>query len=202
MRRARRRSTSARKRRGRIRRRRTTQRRGTTQQRRTTRPAVSAPGELSALERERITCSLSAWSGEAGRCQWCNDKIDSPRRRTWCSNTCARAWQRNHIWRFARAAAKRRAKYFCERPGCGAARRDCEVNHKAARQGGGYGPGCHHHLNPDNNGLGGLEVLCRAHHREITTAQAKERAALRRAAKQAAANSADTTTDSSSTSQP
>ena len=189
MRRGRRRSTSARRRRGSARRRDTT-RRGTTQRR--TPPA--APGELSALERERITCALSAWTGEPGRCQWCNTAIDSPRRRTWCSNTCARAWQRNHIWRFARAAAKRRAKYLCERPGCSAARRDCEVNHKVARQGGGYRPGCHHHLNPDNNGLGGLEVLCRAHHREVTTAQAKERAALRRTAKVA-----DAATDSSST---
>jgi hypothetical protein len=153
------------------------------------------PHELSALERERITCSLSTWRGESGRCQWCNDIIDSPRRRTWCSNICARAWQRNHIWRFARSAAKRRAKYFCERPGCTAARRDCEVNHRTARDGGGYGPGCHHHLSPDQNGLGGLEVLCRAHHREVTTAQAKARAAARRAAKEAAAKAA---TDSSS----
>jgi hypothetical protein len=40
-------------------------------------------------------------------------------------------------------------------------------------------------LSPDPNGLGGLEVLCRAHHREITTAQAKERAARRRAIKEA-----------------
>jgi hypothetical protein len=39
-------------------------------------------------------------------------------------------------------------------------------------------------LSPDQNGLGGLEVLCRAHHREITTAQAKERAARRRALKE------------------
>jgi hypothetical protein len=84
------------------------------------------------------------------------------------------------------------------------------VNHKAARNGGGYGPGCHHHLDPDHNGLGGLEVLCRAHHREVTTAQAKERAALRRAVRAAAAeaeqvaetaptaDSVDATTDSSS----
>ena len=160
-----------------------------------------AAGELSALERERITCSLSAWTGEPGRCQWCNAAITMSRRRTWCSDKCGRAWQRNHIWRFARSAAKRRAKYFCERPECTAARRDCEVNHRTARDGGGYGPGCHHHLSPDGDGRGGLEVLCRAHHREITTAQAKERAALRRAARDAAASAAhpgDAATDSSS----
>lgn len=167
MRRARRRSTSARRSRRR-------------------RVAVTrAPGEHSALELERISCALSAWQGEPGRCQWCNTSIEAARRRTWCGNACARAYQRNHIWRFARSAAKRRAKYFCERPDCTAERRDCEVNHRTARDGRGYGPGCHHHLSPDQNGLGGLEVLCRAHHREITTAQAKERAARRRALKEA-----------------
>ena len=204
MRRARRRSTSARRRRRNARRRKTVRRkpvrrRATTVARAPREPRD--PHEFSALERERITCSLSAWRGEPGRCQWCNDIIDSPRRRTWCSNICARAWQRNHIWRFARSAAKRRAKYFCERPGCTAARRDCEVNHRTARDGAGYGPGCHHHLSPDQNGLGGLEVLCRAHHREVTTAQAKARAAARRAAKEAAASEAaatDAATDSSS----
>lgn len=186
MRRRRRRSTSARKRRR-------VAARGTTRSttRRATPRRVSAAGELSALERERITCSLSAWTGEPGHCQWCNAAITSPRRRTWCSDKCGRAWQRNHIWRFARSAAKRRAKYFCERPGCDAARRDCEVNHRTARDGAGYGPGCHHHLNPEPDGRGGLEVLCRAHHREVTTAQAKDRAALRRAARDAAASAAD-----------
>ena len=168
MRRARHRSTSARK-----------------PRRRRARAKLPA-GQRSPLERERITCSLSAWQGESGRCQWCNVPIESARRRTWCGNSCARAYQRNHIWRFARSAAKRRAKYFCERDGCSAQRRDCEVNHRTARDGGGYGPGCHHHLSPDQNGLGGLEVLCRAHHREVTTAQAKVRAAKRRALKAAA----------------
>ena len=187
MRRRRRRSTSARKRRRRATartRRRSTSRRTTTPRR------VTPAGELSALARERITCSLSAWTGEPNCCQWCNVAIELPRRRTWCSDKCGRAWQRHHIWRFARSAAKRRAKYYCERPGCNAQRRDCEVNHKAARDGGGYGPGCHHHLDPDVNGRGGLEVLCRAHHREVTTAQAKARAASRRAAR-AAANAAN-----------
>jgi len=211
MRRARRRSASARRRRrtGRRRtgRRRTGRRRTATRQSAPRGAATVArpPGEprqLSPLERERITCSLSAWRGEPGRCQWCNAPIESARRRTWCGNVCARAWQRNHIWRFARSAAKRRAKYCCERPGCGAVRRDCEVNHRTARDGKGYGPGCHHHLNHDENGAGGLEVLCRAHHREVTTAQAKTRAAARHAVKAAAANAVSTAaaaTDSSST---
>jgi hypothetical protein len=36
-------------------------------------------------------------------------------------------------------------------------------------------------LNPDQYGVGGLEVLCHAHHAEVTAAQAKERAAKRAA---------------------
>ena len=138
---------------------------------------------LPPLVAERITCTLSKWTGEPGRCQWCDTSIDSPRRRTWCSDKCGRAWQREHIWRFARSTAKRRAKYRCIRPGCTAARRDCEVNHITPRNGYGYGPGCHHHLLPDASGNGGLEVLCRAHHAEITKAQATARAEARRAAK-------------------
>ena len=136
------------------------------------------------LVEERISCPLGQWNGESGRCQLCNQLIESTRRRTWCSNKCAREWQRNHIWRFARSAAKRRAKYRCQQQGCTAERRDCEVNHISARDGGGYGPGCHHHLNPDKNGVGGLEVLCRAHHAKVTAAQARARAELRRVARE------------------
>lgn len=132
---------------------------------------------------ERVSCPLGNWTGDAGRCQLCNNLIESTRRRTWCSNKCSREWQRNHIWRFARSAAKRRAKYRCQRADCTAERRDCEVNHITARDGGGYGPGCHHHLNPDKHGVGGLEVLCHAHHAEVTAAQAKARALARAKAK-------------------
>jgi len=53
-----------------------------------------------------------------------------------------------------------------------------------ARNGGGYGPGCHHHLSPDQNGVGGLEVLCRAHHAKVTAAQAKARAQARQIARE------------------
>lgn len=150
--------------------------------RRTPKSAVHTTA-LPPLVAERITCTLSKWTGTEGRCQWCDAPIASPRRRTWCSDKCGRAWQREHIWRFARSAAKRRAKYRCTKAGCGAARRDCEVNHITPRNGNGYGPGCHHHLNPDSNGQGGLEVLCRAHHAEITKAQATARAEARRIAK-------------------
>jgi hypothetical protein len=61
------------------------------------------------------------------------------------------------------------------------------VNHINPRNGAGYGPGCHHHLNPDKKGVGGLEVLCHAHHAEVTAAQAKERAAKRAASRPAPA---------------
>lgn len=135
---------------------------------------------LSPLIVERITCPLSIWTGEPGRCQWCNEPLAQTRRRTWCSEKCGRAWQREHIWRFARSAAKRRSRYRCTRPECTAARRDCEVNHLEPRAGKGYGPGCHHHLLPDLTGRGGLEVLCHAHHAEVTSAQATARALARR----------------------
>ena len=74
---------------------------------------MTNPDALPPLVAERITCALSQWRGDAGCCQWCNATITAARRRTWCSDVCGRAWQREHIWRFARATAKRRAKYRC-----------------------------------------------------------------------------------------
>ncbi|MEO8163432.1 MAG: hypothetical protein ABI590_06585 [Ilumatobacteraceae bacterium] len=139
--------------------------------------------DLSPLIAERISCPLSQWTGEVGRCQWCDEPLSGVRRRTWCSEKCGRAWQREHIWRFARSAAKRKARFRCTRMGCPALRRDCEVNHLEPRNGKGYGPGCHHHLLPDRDGRGGLEVLCHVHHAQLTAAQATARALLRRGAK-------------------
>lgn len=111
----------------------------------------------------------------------CNTELVEARRRSWCSKACARAWERNHVWRHARAWAKRRAKYHCIVPGCEAERLDCEVNHRTPREGGGYGDGCWHHQEPDDSGMGGLEVLCHAHHAEVTAQQARDRAERRRA---------------------
>jgi hypothetical protein len=51
------------------------------------------------------------------------------------------------------------------------------------RDGAGYGDGCHHHLSPGENGDGGLEVLCHAHHAKVTAQQARERAQARLAAR-------------------
>lgn len=132
------------------------------------------------VTQERITCPLSQWSGVTGHCQWCDALICEPRRRSWCSTRCANSWAKNHVWRYARAAAKRRAKYHCESPDCQSERLDCEVNHIQPRNGEGYDPGCHHHLDPSADGGGGLEVLCHAHHAVVTTEQARGRAAARK----------------------
>jgi hypothetical protein len=130
----------------------------------------------------RVPCELTAWTGDPGRCNWCNKAIPAGGRRTvWCRDLCRTQWERNHIWRRARIFARRRAKYRCSRPGCTAAHRDIEINHIDPRNGEGYGPGCGHHQS-------NLEGLCRAHHREVTSAQASARAAARRAAKKADEN--------------
>lgn len=139
----------------------------------------------------RTPCELTAWDGSTGHCNWCNNPIPAQGRRSvWCRDQCRRQWERNHIWRHARTFARRRAKYYCTRPDCTAERRDVEINHIDPRNGGGYGPGCHHHqdpsINPATGNLrGGLESLCRAHHQAITSAQATARAAARRAARPA-----------------
>lgn len=99
-------------------------------------------------------------------CHWCAS--DLPRRkdgkphrnRRWCSRKCERAWQDEHVWGFARHAARERDGRRCVR--CGG--NGSEVNHIEPRRGEGYHAGCHHHL--DN-----LETLCHGCHVEVTTAQ-------------------------------
>lgn len=133
----------------------------------------------------RTPCILTAWDGTPGNCNWCNTPIPTTgRRKVWCKDGCRRLWERNHIWRRARIYARRRANYRCTRPGCTAPRGDIEINHIEARNGGGYGPGCHHHqdphLDPASGTLtGGLEGLCHAHHVEVTNSQAAARRAAR-----------------------
>jgi 5-methylcytosine-specific restriction endonuclease McrA len=122
---------------------------------------------------ERIECSLSIWVGKENHCQWCNSEIPSSSRRSvWCSSKCSKLWEKNHVWRFARAAARRRDKYACIE--CGLSRKDgnkIEVNHINPLVGRGYHYGCVHHL--DN-----LETLCLVHHREKTNRQSRERRGL------------------------
>lgn len=103
-----------------------------------------------------------------GRCgvTACNKPLP-PRRRRWCSDACGNEWARNHSWTSARHAAKRRDGFRCVRldeAGERCSGRPLEVNHIEPRRGGGYGNGCHHHL--DN-----LETLCHAHHVVITNEQ-------------------------------
>lgn len=128
---------------------------------------------MSSLTLLRRSCVLSAWEGDLGDCQWCNASIRANRRTVFCSDKCRRVWQRNHIWRFARAYARRAAGYTCLTPGCDPPRNQLDVNHIEPLNGAGYGPSCAHHQ--DN-----LEVRCKPSHQAITTAQAAARAAARK----------------------
>lgn len=142
----------------------------------------------------REPCTLGQWAGDPGHCNWCNAVIPPGRRRTWCTDTCRRAWERNHVWRRARIYARKRADYRCSRPGCTAPRMDVEINHitplylLGVRH---LEVGCWHHQTSWIGGAadrvslgGGLEALCPAHHREISNAQATDRATARQAAKE------------------
>lgn len=71
-----------------------------------------------ALQQQRTDCPLSVWTGTLGACQWCNTLLPAQSRRSaWCSDTCRRSYDRNHLWARARTAAKRRAKNTCEHCG-------------------------------------------------------------------------------------
>jgi hypothetical protein len=105
-----------------------------------------------------------------------------PRRSAYCSDLHALEFERNHVWAAARRAARRRARYACQR--CGFKpydlRRDpiarkgytryelrLEVNHIQPLAGAYRGVTC---LNHQNN----LEVLCHRCHVLATTAQRLE----------------------------
>jgi hypothetical protein len=125
----------------------------------------------SEMEKLRINCTLSPWTGQAGRCQECNISIAHlTKRRTWCSDKCSRLWEKNHIWNRARSSAKRKTKWQCSRPGCRAHKKTLEVNHIHPLVGAGYGPSCSHHAE-------NLEVLCKPHHQIETNRQRDERKA-------------------------
>lgn len=124
---------------------------------------------MKAIVRQRVECSLSKYNGTPQTCQWCGVNLASiPRRTVWCSNSCFLVWRKNHIWRFARTAARRRDKYACticfQGKHHGIA---IEVNHIIPLRGRGYTYGCVHHL--DN-----LETLCKQHHQEKTNQQRRE----------------------------
>ena len=107
-----------------------------------------------------------------------------PRRTAFCSDGHAREFERNHVWFQARRAARRRAKWACER--CGfkpaAVRRDpverrryarhelrLEVNHITPLAGAYRTVNCGNHQ-------ANLEVLCHACHVVTTAGQRSDRA--------------------------
>ena len=113
-------------------------------------------------------------------CRIATCRADLPSRRSaYCSDRHAREFERNHVWLFARRAARRRAAYRCER--CGfkpsEVRKDpaareryaryelrLEVNHIRPLEGAYRSVTCLNHL--DN-----LQVLCHRCHVEVTNGQ-------------------------------
>ena len=112
----------------------------------------------------RLDCPLSAWTGEPGRCQWCDKTMPEGRRTVYCSDRCRRAFEREHFWPRARATARRRGLRSCIN-GCEGR---IEVNHIVPLVGAGYGPSCLHHQT-------NLELLCCVCHREVTAQQRVQR---------------------------
>lgn len=127
------------------------------------------------LNELRIECVLTTYNGSENTCQWCDNPLPEKSGRTvFCSDRCSRMWERNHIWRKARTAARRRDKYACVKCGVHKTVTKIEVNHINPLNGAKYStPSCFHHL--DN-----LETLCVDHHKEITKEQAKARAEKRK----------------------
>jgi len=118
-----------------------------------------------------------AWQPGCGFCATCGTRItgrpDAPtgaqRRPRWFCKTrgtaCRNEWRRNHQWPEARRAALKRDRRCLRCPAWKSPPpAELEVNHIVPRNGGGYGTGCHNHL--DN-----LESLCRQHHQEATNEQ-------------------------------
>ncbi len=101
----------------------------------------------------------------------CGKKLP-PRRSKWCSTKCSRiVWNdKNHIWNYARRAAKNRDKHKCVK--CSSPVQ-LEINHIEPLIGAGYGPSCSHHLS-------NLETLCHKCHVIVTS---KQRASRRQDAK-------------------
>lgn len=122
----------------------------------------------------RKNCKLTLWSGEAKRCQVCNIAIEDNRRTVFCSKKCSLWWERNHVWRKARPAARRRDKYCCTICNVHKNIVNIDVDHIVPVNGVNYNiPSCSHHQ--DN-----LQTLCIVHHKEKTSVEAKLRAEKRK----------------------
>lgn len=116
------------------------------------------------MEKLRLNCVETLWSGEPGVCQICANPLKG-KRRVFCSDKCRRWFASNHVWRFARRLSRQRAKYVCSVVDCTTGREGkLEVNHIVPRDGGGYGVGCWHHQS-------NLELLCHDHHVAVTAKQ-------------------------------
>lgn len=105
-------------------------------------------------------CSLAAWDGTPGRCNWCGGDLP-PRRSAWCSDRCRDEADENHWWSLA-SVRRRERDGACVR--CGDDRSPLEVNHRRPLRGVRDWYSCDHHQ-------GGLETLCRACHAEETRLQ-------------------------------
>ena len=120
-------------------------------------------------ENIRAMCNETEWFGQAGVCQVCCALL-SGRQTVFCSQKCERWWRNNHVWRWARRAARRKHRYVCTVPGCekNRAEHTLEVNHIVPLVGAGYGVSCLHHQT-------NLELLCTEHHQAVTNRQREAR---------------------------
>lgn len=122
----------------------------------------------------RTECVLTVWSESDGCCQVCDTVIIDKRRSVFCSKKCGAWWERNHVWRKARIAARRRDKYCCVKCGVHRDVEGIDVDHVSPVNGLNYNtPSCLHHQ--DN-----LQTLCKKHHKEKTAFEAGVRALKRR----------------------
>lgn len=110
-------------------------------------------------------CPLAAGAAPFG-CDWCGKPLVK-RQTRWCNPLCRKAFEKNHLWTFARPAAVRRDNGVCVR--CG--RQDgLEVNHivplasVSGFNGDRGSESCLHHLS-------GLETLCHDCHVKATRQQ-------------------------------
>jgi hypothetical protein len=109
-------------------------------------------------------CSLSTWTGEAGRCNWCNAALTG-RQLRWCSADCRNAAYNNHWFNSGRRAVVRRDESRCTL--CREHALYPEVDHITPCRGAHSRWSCLHHLD-------GLRTLCHPCHVDVTTADRRE----------------------------
>ena len=133
-------------------------------------PVTERDEGLTIVLPDQTTCPMFVGRGVKGQCWRCG--ADLPKyKHKWCSEECALLYARNHSWGFARFEALRRDNWTCQH--CGWTEgpshdQGLEVNHIEARNGMGYGVGCHHHQ-------ANLETLCHDCHLVMTKEQRRVR---------------------------